>query len=90
MTELSGVISIPLKFNAMKKESLGTVAQNVQIKVVDPETGKSLGPNQIGEFWFKSDALMERYFRNPEATKNAIDKDGTFFQFCHYPTLLTS
>ncbi|XP_071639660.1 luciferin 4-monooxygenase-like [Temnothorax longispinosus] len=59
-----------------KNGSCGTVAKNVQIKIVDPENGKVLGPNQSGELWIKSSNIMTGYYRNPEATKSTIDEEG--------------
>lgn len=59
-----------------KNGSSGTVLQNVQLKIVDVENGKTLGPNNLGELWIKTPALMNGYYRNPEATKNTIDNEG--------------
>jgi len=44
--------------------------------VVDPNTGKVLGANKTGEIWAKSSYMMNGYYNNLEATKNAIDSDG--------------
>jgi len=74
MTELCGVIAIQLPNH--KVGSCGTIAKNTQFKIVDPESGKVLGPNQSGEICIKSLAMMTGYFRNPEATKNAVDEQG--------------
>ncbi|XP_029664069.1 4-coumarate--CoA ligase 1-like isoform X2 [Formica exsecta] len=74
MTELGGIATMQLPNH--KNGSCGTVIQNVQIKIVDPENGKVLGPNQSGEVWIKTATMMNGYYRNPEATKNTIDKEG--------------
>ncbi|KAL0124897.1 hypothetical protein PUN28_006635 [Cardiocondyla obscurior] len=74
MTELSGVVTIQLPHH--KNGSCGTVTKNVQLKIVDPESGKVLGPNQSGEIWLKSPMIMNGYYKNPEATKNTIDEEG--------------
>ncbi|KAM0726992.1 4-coumarate-CoA ligase 1 [Formica fusca] len=74
MTELGGLATMQLPNH--KNGSCGTVIQNVQIKIVDPENGKVLGPNQSGEVWIKTATMMNGYYRNPEATKNTIDKEG--------------
>lgn len=73
MTEI-GIITIQQSHH--KTGSCGTVVENVQIKVVDPESGKVLGPNQSGEIWIKSRTVMNGYYKNPEATKDIIDEDG--------------
>ncbi|KAL6434387.1 hypothetical protein ACFW04_006056 [Cataglyphis niger] len=74
MTELGGIATLQLPNH--KNGSCGTVIQNVQIKIVDPENGKILGPNQSGEIWIKAATMMNGYHRNPEATKNTIDEEG--------------
>ena len=56
--------------------SCGTVLPNVSIKVIDTETGKILGPNQIGEAWIRSPNMMSCYYNNPKETKAMIDSEG--------------
>ncbi|KAL0124905.1 hypothetical protein PUN28_006636 [Cardiocondyla obscurior] len=74
MTELGGLVT--LQQSEHKNGSCGVVAKNVQIKIVDPESGKVLGPNQSGEIWIKSAIIMNGYYNNPEATKSTIDEEG--------------
>ncbi|XP_011632279.1 4-coumarate--CoA ligase-like 7 [Pogonomyrmex barbatus] len=59
-----------------KNGSSGTVVDNMQMKIVDPESEKVLGPNQSGEIWLKSPIMMTGYYKNPEATKSTIDNEG--------------
>jgi len=74
MTEVGGLITLQLPHH--KNGSCGTVINNVQMKIVDPESGKILGPNQSGEICIKIPSIMTGYYKNPEATKNTIDKEG--------------
>ncbi|XP_072764890.1 uncharacterized protein [Anoplolepis gracilipes] len=74
MTELGGIVTLQLPHH--KAGSCGTVVENVQMKVVDPENGKILGSNKSGELRIKSATIMNGYYRNPEATKNTIDEEG--------------
>lgn len=54
-------------------------AKGIKAKVVDINTGKSLGPNQIGELCFKHEfGLMKGYLKNEEATKSAFDESGFY------------
>jgi len=58
---------------------VNTVGRNfpgVETKIVDPETGATLGPGQIGEFCARGYNIMKGYYKMPEATAQAIDKDG--------------
>ncbi|XP_036138313.1 4-coumarate--CoA ligase 1 [Monomorium pharaonis] len=73
MTEV-GLITTQLPHH--KNGSCGTITKNMQMKVVDPESGKVLGPNQSGEIWIKSAVIMNGYYRNPEVTKSVIDEEG--------------
>jgi len=74
MTEVGGLITLQLPHH--KNGSCGIITKNVQMKIVDPESGKVLGPNQSGEIWLKSMIMMNGYYRNPEATKSTIDEEG--------------
>ncbi|XP_029176790.1 4-coumarate--CoA ligase 1-like [Nylanderia fulva] len=81
MTEVCGFVTFQLPHH--KAGSCGTVVQNAKIKIVDPETGKILDPNNPGELWMKTAIIMNGYYRNLEATKNIIDEEGkkTYFSF---------
>ncbi|XP_039309760.1 4-coumarate--CoA ligase 1 isoform X1 [Solenopsis invicta] len=74
MTELGDVALMQLPNS--KNGSCGVLVKNVQMKIVDPESGKILGPNQPGEIYFKHQSIMTGYYKNPEATKNAVDEEG--------------
>ena len=48
----------------------------VETKIVDPETGEDLPDGQDGEFCARGYNIMRGYYKMPEATAAAIDKDG--------------
>ncbi|XP_011879391.1 PREDICTED: uncharacterized protein LOC105568371 [Vollenhovia emeryi] len=73
-TDSGGDITVVVR--DCKVGSVGFVAPNVQIKVVDVETGKVLGANQNGELRCKSPCVMNGYYKRPEETKQAFDSDG--------------
>lgn len=62
-----------------KNGSCGTVLQNVQMKIVDLENGRTLGPNHMGELYIKTETLMNGYYKNLEMTKNTVDEQGKKF-----------
>lgn len=59
-----------------KPGSVGTINRGAYVKVIDPDTGKSLGPNQPGELCFKGSQIMTGYIGNDVATRETIDNDG--------------
>ncbi|KAK0168794.1 hypothetical protein PV327_002563 [Microctonus hyperodae] len=73
-TELGGAATLQSK--NYKVNSVGNLVKNSQLKIIDPETGKILGPNQKGEACFKSSFMMTEYYKNPEGTKKSIDDEG--------------
>lgn len=60
----------------MKPGSVGTCLPGMYGKIIDPETGDTLGPNQPGEVCFKGSQIMKGYINNEQATKETIDSKG--------------
>jgi fatty-acyl-CoA synthase len=60
----------------IRATTVGKELPGVEVKIVDPETGEKLGPNQQGEICCRGYNVMKGYYNNPEATRNAIDEDG--------------
>ncbi|CAN1141045.1 4-coumarate--CoA ligase-like 1 [Linum perenne] len=59
-----------------KKNSVGFILPNLEIKFIDPETGASLPANTRGEICVRSKCVMMGYFNNEEETSRTIDKEG--------------
>lgn len=57
-------------------ETVGKPLPNCEVKIVDPETGETLGTNQTGEICCKGYNVMKGYYKMPEKTKEVIDEDG--------------
>jgi fatty-acyl-CoA synthase len=57
-------------------ETVGKPLPNCEVKIVDPETGETLGANQTGEICCKGYNVMKGYYKMPEKTKEVIDEDG--------------
>ncbi|XP_062535821.1 uncharacterized protein LOC134204985 [Armigeres subalbatus] len=62
--------------NFGKSGSVGKVNRMFWVKIVDPDTGKTLGPNQVGEICAKGPMIMKGYLKNDDETRSIIDKDG--------------
>ncbi len=56
--------------------TVGRPLPGVEAKVVDPEAGHVVPEGEIGEVCTRSPCVMKGYFRNPQATRQAIDSDG--------------
>lgn len=80
MTEAGPVLSMSPSFAKQplpsKSGSCGTVVRNAELKVVDPETGCSLGRNQPGEICIRGPQIMKGYLNDDQATARTIDSDG--------------
>ncbi|KAG7211442.1 hypothetical protein KM043_010727 [Ampulex compressa] len=74
MAELGG----PATFHA-RGGTIGSCCvpvRNCEIKIIDRETGKLLGPNKEGEVCIRVPTITTGYYKNPVATKNTIDDEG--------------
>jgi acyl-CoA synthetase (AMP-forming)/AMP-acid ligase II len=83
MTELSPVgamfpyeIAKTLKDDSPCFGSVGLLVPGTEAKIADPATGNDMSPYEEGEICIRGPQVMKGYYRNEEATKQTIDKDG--------------
>lgn len=80
MTEAGPVLAMCLGFAKqplpVKTGACGTVVRNSEVKILDPDSGVSLGYNEPGEICIRGDQIMKGYVSDPEATAITIDKQG--------------
>jgi fatty-acyl-CoA synthase len=48
----------------------------IEVKVIDTETGSGLPPGEQGEVCCRGYSVMKGYYKMPEATAKAVDSDG--------------
>ncbi|HWR40334.1 MAG TPA: AMP-binding protein [Patescibacteria group bacterium] len=60
----------------LRVSTVGRALPGVECKIVDPETGEDLPDNADGEFVARGYNIMKGYYKMPEATASAIDKNG--------------
>jgi len=73
-------------------KSCGVPALNEECAIIDPETGRELGPNEVGELVVRGPMVMRGYWNMPEETEAALrggwlhsgdaayyDDDGLFY-----------
>ncbi|MEA2054166.1 MAG: AMP-binding protein [Candidatus Thermoplasmatota archaeon] len=75
LTEASPVITQTKRDDPIDKrvETVGKAHSPVEVKIVDPETGKELPPNEPGELIARGYNTMKGYYKMPEETKKAIE-----------------
>jgi fatty-acyl-CoA synthase len=61
---------------ADKANTIGTPMPNVEIKIVNPDTGETVAVGEIGEICTRGYHVMHGYFENEAATAAAIDSEG--------------
>lgn len=60
----------------LRVETVGKPLPDVEVKLVDPATGATLGDNEQGELCARGHVVMIGYYQNPAATSSAIDAEG--------------
>jgi len=75
LTEASPVITQTKRDDPIEKrvETVGKAHPPVDVKIIDPETGKELPPNEPGELIARGYNIMKGYYKMPEETKRAIE-----------------
>jgi long-chain acyl-CoA synthetase len=56
--------------------SAGKPHDSVQLRIVDPETGKDADVDEVGEVWTRSPYNMAGYWGKPDETARTIDSGG--------------
>jgi fatty-acyl-CoA synthase len=60
----------------LRCSTVGQVQPHTEIKVVDPETGRTQPRGEPGEFLARGYLVMRGYWNDPERTSDAIDEGG--------------
>ncbi|MBF7082182.1 AMP-binding protein [Desulfallas sp. Bu1-1] len=60
----------------IRVSTVGKALEGVEVKVVDPATGRELPAGCQGEICARGYNVMKGYYKMPEATAAAIDEDG--------------
>ncbi len=78
LTETSPVFTQTTTDDTLERkcETVGRKHDQVEVRVIDPETGKDCPPNVPGELCCRGYNIMKGYYKMPEATAAAIDSDG--------------
>jgi len=61
---------------AVRTETVGRNLPHQEVKVVDTATGRTLPVGETGEICFRGYHVMQGYYGDPEATRQAVDQHG--------------
>lgn len=77
-TESSGAITGTLEEDSfeLKSATVGKPYKHLEVMIVNPATGESVGFGEKGEFWARGCSVMKGYYNMPEKTAETVDKDG--------------
>ena len=75
MTETSPVSTQTKIGTPFEKQihSVGTIHDHLEIKIINPETGKIVNRGENGELCTRGYSVMLKYWDNPEATQQVLD-----------------
>ncbi len=78
LTEASPVFTQTTTDDTLERkcETVGRKHDEVEVRVVDPDTGEDCPPNVPGELLCRGYNIMKGYYKMPEATAAAVDADG--------------
>ena len=76
MTETSPVITMNPSLGTKILGTVGLPIQNVELKLVEPDTGKEVPLGEPGEICVKGPLVMQGYYNKPEESKKVVDSDG--------------
>ncbi len=78
LTETSPVFTQTTTDDTLERkcETVGRKHDQVEVRVIDPETGEDCPPGVPGELCCRGYNVMKGYYNMPEATAAAIDADG--------------
>ena len=77
-TEAAPIITLTRSDDTIEKRvtTVGPVIPEVEVKIIDPETGQEVASGEQGELYSRSLMNMKGYYKMPEASADAIDPEG--------------
>jgi fatty-acyl-CoA synthase len=80
MTETAGTVSTSRLDDPLDQRvgRLGRPLPGLEVRIVDPETGAEVPTGGRGEVLVRGYSLLEGYYKDPEKTAVALDRDGWF------------
>jgi acyl-CoA synthetase (AMP-forming)/AMP-acid ligase II len=76
MTETSATIPVPDRRRGTPPGSVGRLAPDTSLRIVDPATGRDRGTGEPGELWVRGPGVTPGYLGDAEATAGLLTPDG--------------
>ena len=78
LTETSpGLTQTPRDADLVERtQTVGRVLPEVEVRIVDPQTGDDVAAGEDGELWARGYVVMKGYYKMDDATAAAITQDG--------------
>lgn len=78
LSEYAGSLHLTRRGEHRSDTSAGYVVDGAQLQVTDPASGQPLPSGERGELWMRGTGLMPGYFRDPQATADAMRTGGWY------------
>jgi long-chain acyl-CoA synthetase len=75
LTETAPVVSVRLETRPVVG-TIGPVLDEMEVKLLDPESGKPVGPGKKGVIYLKGPNIMKGYYKRPDKTAEVLSHDG--------------
>jgi long-chain acyl-CoA synthetase len=75
LTETTPVVSVRLQDHPVPG-TIGPLLAEMQMKLLDPETGAVVGPGKKGVIYLKGPNVMKGYYKRPDKTAEVLSADG--------------
>jgi acyl-CoA synthetase (AMP-forming)/AMP-acid ligase II len=76
MTETSATIPVPDRRRGTPPCSVGRLAPDTSLRIVDPATGRDRGTGEPGELWVRGPGVTPGYLGDAEATAGLLTPEG--------------
>jgi len=78
MTETAGIFALcgPEETPEQRAVSHGKAVPGIEVKIIDPDTGRDAPDDAIGEILVRGYCVMDGYYRAPAKTAEALDDGG--------------
>ena len=80
MTETAGTVSTSRLDDPLDERvgRLGRPLPGLEVRIVDPESGREVVPGERGEVWVRGYSTLLGYYKDPDKTAAALTEDGWF------------